>query len=83
MILAEAGLMGVIGGAFGLLFGLFLSRVFLMAAAMMQGYELSYILPIQGIVVSVVLALVISQLAAVWPARRAAGIRIMEAIQFE
>jgi ABC-type lipoprotein release transport system permease subunit len=35
------------------------------------------------VVVSLVLALVISQLAALWPARRAARLRIIEAIQFE
>jgi putative ABC transport system permease protein len=83
MILAELGLMGLIGGAFGLAFGLMLSRVILMAVALLQGYDLSYVLPVQGIVISVAIALVVSQLAALWPARRAAGLRIIEAIQFE
>jgi len=83
MILAEAGMMGLIGGVFGLVFGLFMSRLFLMAVTAMQGYELTYILPTQGILVSLLITLVVSQLAAIWPARRAAGIRIIEAIQFE
>ena len=38
---------------------------------------------VAGVVVSLIIALVISQLAALWPARRAARIRIIEAIQFE
>ncbi len=83
MILAEAGMIGFIGGAFGLLFGLLMSRLSLMAITAAQGYELTYVLPTQGILVSLLIALVVSQLAAIWPARRAAGIRIVEAIQFE
>jgi ABC-type lipoprotein release transport system permease subunit len=49
----------------------------------MAGYELTYILPTQGILVGLIISLIVSQLAAIWPAWRAAGIRIIEAIQFE
>lgn len=83
MILAEAGMMGLIGGLFGVGFGLLQSRLFLTAANTMQGYELSYVLPTQGIVIGFLIALVVSQLAAIWPAQRAARISIIEAIQFE
>jgi putative ABC transport system permease protein len=83
MVLAEAGIMGLIGGAFGLAFGLFLSRLFLIAITQVQGYDLSYILPTQGILISVVIALIVSQLAGLLPARRAASIRIIESIHFE
>ncbi|MFC2030164.1 ABC transporter permease [Chloroflexota bacterium] len=83
MILAEAGMLGALGGVYGLGFGLFLSRLFLTSPATMQGYELTYVVPVQGIVVGLLVALLISQLAAIWPARRAAGIRIVEAIQYE
>jgi len=64
-------------------FGLLQSRLFRTPANTMQGYELSYGLPTQGIVVGFLIALVVSQLAAVLPARRAARISIIEAIQFE
>ncbi len=83
MILAESGIMGLIGGIFGLGFGLFLSRLFLMALTLIQGYDLTYVMPVEGIVVSAILALIVSQLAGLWPARRAAGIRIIESIRFE
>ena len=83
MILAEAAMIGLIGGIFGLIFGLFMGRVFLMGAAELRGYEVSYVLPVQGIFVSLLLALVVSQLAAFWPARRAVRLRIVEAIQYE
>lgn len=83
MVLAEAGMMGMIGGVFGLAFGLFLSRLLLIGVTQVQGYELSYVLPTQGIVVSLVIAIVVSQIAGMLPARRAAGIRIVESIHFE
>lgn len=83
MVLAEAGIMGLIGGAFGLGFGLFLSRLFLLAIAQVQGYDLNFVLPMQGIVISLIIALIVSQLAGLLPARRAAGIRIIESIHFE
>lgn len=83
MVLAESGMMGLIGGVFGLLFGVVLSRLFMTAASAVEGYAMTFILSRQGVIVCVVVALVVSQLAAIWPARRAAGLRIIEAIHFE
>ncbi len=83
MVLAEAGIMGLIGGAFGLVFGVLLSRAVLGNINAVTGYELSYVLPAQGVVVSLIISLVVSQLAAIWPAWRAASINVIEAIQVE
>jgi putative ABC transport system permease protein len=83
MILAEAGMMGVIGGAFGLVFGLFQSRIVILSINTMAGYDLDYVTPTQGIVIGLIVSLVVSQVAAIWPARRASSLRIIDAIQFE
>jgi putative ABC transport system permease protein len=83
MILAEAAVMGLIGGAFGLVFGLFLSRTILASMNAMTGYQLTYVVPVQGIWISVLISVMVSQVAAAWPARRAARTRIIQAIQFE
>jgi len=83
MILAESAMIGIIGGAFGLAFGLLMIQVLLLGAAALQGYQVNFVLPVEGIIISVLLALLVSQLAALWPARRAAGLSIVEAIQYE
>ncbi|MFN2159987.1 MAG: FtsX-like permease family protein [Anaerolineales bacterium] len=83
MILAEALMMGIIGGGLGLAFGLFLSWMLLTSLMSMMGYDLVYVLPVQGILIGILISLLISQIAAIWPARRAAGINIVEAIQYE
>jgi len=83
MVMAEAALMGIIGGIIGLVFGVILSRIFLVAMVSMSGYNISYRMPLQAVVVSLLVSLVISQIAAVWPARRAARIRILDAIHYE
>jgi putative ABC transport system permease protein len=83
MILAEAGIMGIVGGVLGILFGVLMSRTVLGSMNRMAGFQLAFTLPLGGLIVSLVLALVVSQLAALWPAQRAARLRIIEAIQFE
>jgi len=83
MILAEAGVMGLIGGVFGIAFGLFMLQLLLVGITETQGYELTFVWPVQGIIVSLIIALVISQIAALWPAKRAASISIIEAIHTE
>ncbi len=83
MILAEAGIMGLIGGVLGLVFGLFLSALVVTGSAGGEGIAVAFVVPREAILVTLIMALVVSQLAAVWPARRAATLPIIEAIQFE
>jgi len=83
MILAEAGLMGVVGGVMGLALGLLMSRTVLSSMNNMAGFSLTYVFSVEGFVAGMVVAFVVSQLAALWPARRASRLRVIEAIQFE
>ena len=83
MILSEAGLMGLIGGLLGLVFGILLTRIFLFAMTAMSGYKVTYVIPLIAVIAGVLISLVVSQLAAILPARRAAKIRILEAIHYE
>jgi putative ABC transport system permease protein len=83
MILSEAALMGAIGGLLGVIFGVLLSRIFMLAMTAMSGYSLTYVLPFQRILSALVIAILISLVAAFFPAMRAARIRILDAIHYE
>jgi putative ABC transport system permease protein len=83
MILAEAGLIGLIGGALGLVFGLLLARIFLAAMMAMSGYSLTFTMPVEGVVTSLLVAMLVSQLAALAPSLRASRVAILEAIHYE
>jgi putative ABC transport system permease protein len=83
MVLAEAGLLGIIGGLLGLVFGVVLTRIFLDSMAGMSGYKLSLVIPPETFWIGVVVALVVSQLAALLPALRAARTPVLEAIHYE
>jgi putative ABC transport system permease protein len=83
MILAESGLLGVIGGLLGLGFGVALTWIFLQAMGAMSGYALDFVLPQRAVWLAVIVALAMSQLAALLPALRAARIPVLRAIQHE
>ncbi len=83
MILAESGTMGFIGGIFGIAFGLALSRIFILGIQGIAGYALQYQFPPETLLISAVIALLVSQGAALYPAWKASRVRIVEAIQHE
>ncbi len=83
MVLAEAALMGVIGGLLGLATGVVLARILFIGMTTMSGYSLTFTLPQEAIWISVLIALLVSQVAAIPPALRAARVRILEAVQYE
>jgi putative ABC transport system permease protein len=83
MILAEASLLGVIGGVLGLGFGILLIRIFLAAMGAMSGYDLDFVLPMRTLWMSPIVALITAQLAALFPALRGAKTPILTAIHYE
>jgi putative ABC transport system permease protein len=83
MVLAESGLMGVIGGVLGIATGVILARILFIGMTTMSGYRLTFTIPSDGVAVSLVMALIVSQLAAISPALRAARTRILEALHYE
>jgi putative ABC transport system permease protein len=83
MVLAEAATLGVIGGAFGLGYGYVLSQIFVVALNDLSGYDLKYIFAASTFAVGAFIALGVSQAAALYPAWKAAGVNIVEAIKHE
>jgi len=83
MILAEAGTMGLIGGGFGLSFGLVLAQTFVIAMRAINGYVLQYVLPLTALGVGALIAILVPIGAALYPALKAAQVNIIEAIKHE
>lgn len=83
MVLAEAATMGAIGGAFGMAAGYFLSQIFVDALNALSGYDLQYVFAPHLFLVAAIIALVVSQIAALYPAWKAGGVNIVEAIKHE
>ncbi|MEJ2487728.1 MAG: ABC transporter permease [Anaerolineales bacterium] len=83
MVLAEALLIGVLGGLLGLFTGTILARIIFIGMNTMSGYRLTFVLPVEGLIISFVGAIVISLVAAIFPSRRAANIKILEAVHYE
>jgi putative ABC transport system permease protein len=83
MVLAESLAMGLIGGLYGLGFGYVIARVLIHGMNLMNGYELSYAFTPWPFFLGVLIAFLVSQLAAYSPARSAASVNIVEAIKHE
>lgn len=83
MVLAEAAAMGVIGGAFGLGLGWLVAEDLVQAMSRQSGWHFDYIHPTTAFFSAALTALVISQLAALYPVWRAGRLRITAAIGHE
>ncbi len=82
VILAEALILSAIGTAFGLLAGLYLgySATGVFSAA---GFPIDYVFPTAGLLLGIASGLLFGALAAIIPARQAAGMQIVAALRYE
>ncbi len=83
MVLAEALIIGVVSALYGLVFGYILSRVLVTVANLISGYDLEYVFTATPFLLSLLIALGVSQLAALAPARRSARVSISQAMRHE
>ncbi len=81
LVLAEALLLAAIGTVFGILGGLYLGYVFVTAIEVM--FPMGYYFPLSGILAASVIGLLFGGLAAIIPARQAAGLKVVEALRYE
>jgi putative ABC transport system permease protein len=83
MVLAESLALGIIGGIYGLGFGYLIAQILILGMNLVSGYDLVYRFTIWPFVIGVLIALLVSQIAALSPARAAAAVNIVEAIKHE
>jgi putative ABC transport system permease protein len=82
MVTGEALLLGVFGAAMGVLAGVAMSYGFI-AAFGTVGWEMPYSFPLMGILAAIVVGVLLGLFAAILPARRAARLDIIRALQYE
>lgn len=81
MVMAESMLLSAIGTAFGILGGLYLGYVLVVA---MEGiFPLGYEFPASGILAAIAIGLLFGVCAAFIPARQAARMNVVEALRYE
>lgn len=81
MIIAEALLLASIGTALGILGGLYLGYV--LVVAMGGIFPMGYTFPLSGILTAIAIGLLFGVFAAFIPARQAAGMNVVEALRYE
>jgi putative ABC transport system permease protein len=81
MVIVEALLLAAIGTAFGILGGIYLGYV--IVVAMKDIFPLGYVFPTSGILAAIAIGLLFGAFAAFIPARQAASMNVVEALRYE
>jgi putative ABC transport system permease protein len=80
MVRHESVITALIGAALGLPLGIFLA---LLVTQALSEYDLQFAIPVGALITFVIVSIIAGILAAILPARRAARLRILEALQYE
>lgn len=82
IVTAEALLLGLFGASAGVLVGIAMSYGFI-AAFSLIGWKMPYDFPLIGIIAAIIVGVLLALFAAILPARNAAKLDILRALQFE
>jgi len=84
IFLIEAGLMGFVGGIFGILLGYIASgTISMIGFGLFGGQETRTVIPTALIVFALIFSLFVGIISGILPARRAAGLQPVEALRYE
>jgi len=81
MVVTEALLLALIGTTFGILSGLYLGYMFVDALNVIL--PMKYVFPVAGVVAAIVTGLLFGMIAALIPAKQAAKMDVVKALQYE
>ncbi len=82
IVTAEALLLGIFSAAMGVLTGVAMSYGFIMAFGIV-GWQMPYTFPVAGVIAAVIVAVLLALFASILPARSAAKLDIIRALQYE
>jgi putative ABC transport system permease protein len=82
MVIAEALLLGLFGSAAGVLTGIAMSYGFIYAFSAI-GWQMPIVFPFMGILAAIIIGVLLAVFAGLLPARNAARLDILRALQFE
>jgi putative ABC transport system permease protein len=82
IVTGEALLLGIFGAAMGVLAGVAMSYGFIGAFGTV-GWKMPYAFPVMGIIAAIVVGVILALFAAILPARSAARLDIIRALQYE
>ena len=82
IVIAEALLLGLFGAAVGVVVGVVMSYGFVLAFSLI-GWKMPYIFPVMGILAAIIIAIVLGLFSSILPARNAAKLDIIHALQYE
>ena len=80
MVRHESVITALIGAALGLPLGIFLA---LLVTQALSEYDLQFAIPVGALITFVIVSVIAGIVAAILPARRAARLRVLEALQYE